>query len=148
MIARSSIQRELRKYQNDDSLKFIIDTKDNDLTHLRVELIAPENTPYEDGIFFLTVTIPALYPSAPPNIEFETKIFHPNISKDGKICLYFLKSEWKSTYTLKHAINFIYFLLENPDWEDPLDVSLAEKYKKNPKAFEKKAREWTKEYAK
>lgn len=147
MIASSSIQRELLKYSKDDSLNFAVDTKENDLTNLRVALSPPENTPYEDGIFFLSVMIPRQYPSLPPNIEFETQIYHPNITKDGKICLGQLKAEWKPTYTLKNAIDFIYYLLKNPDWNDPLVNSIAVQYKQNPKEFEKEAREWTKEYA-
>lgn len=147
MIATSSIRRELHKYQKDDSLKFSIDTKDNDLLHLRVTLTPPDNTPYEDGIFFLSLTIPSQYPSKPPNIEFETKIYHPNITEDGKICLNDLKSEWKQTFTLINAIDFIYFLLEHPDWEDPLVSTIAAQYKKDPKEFEKTAREWTRKFA-
>lgn len=147
MIARSVVQRELKKYQKDDSLKFSIHTKENDLTHLSVTLTPPENTPYEDGIFFLSVTIPSRYPSLPPNIEFETKIYHPNITKDGKICLGELRDEWKPTFTLENAIDFVYYMLQNPDWEDPLVTSIAVQHKKDPKAFDKTAREWTKEYA-
>lgn len=147
MIAKSVVQREMRKYSKDDSLKFTIDTKDNDLAHLRVTLTPPDNSPYEDGIFFLSVTIPSRYPSVPPNIEFETKIYHPNITSDGKICFGELKSEWKSTFTLKNAIDFVYCLLENPDWDDPLVISIANQHKKDPKEFDKTAREWTKKYA-
>ncbi|KAK8838978.1 hypothetical protein M9Y10_032439 [Tritrichomonas musculus] len=147
MIARSVVLRELNKYQKDDSLSFSIDTKDNDLTHLRVTLTPPDNTPYEDGIFFLSVTIPSHYPSTPPNIEFETKIYHPNITKDGEICLKGFKDDWKPTFTLKNAIDFIYRLLEDPDWESPLETSIAAQHKKDPNAFKKTAGEWTKKYA-
>ena len=87
MIAKSVVQSEMRKYWKDDSLKFTIDTKNNDLAHLRVTLTPPDNSPYEDGIFFLSVTIPSRYPSVPPNIEFETIIYHPNITSDEKYVL-------------------------------------------------------------
>ena len=95
----------------------------------------------------LSVTVPPQYPSLPPNIEFETKIYHPNITESGIICLESLKSEWKPIYTLKNAIDFIYFLLENPDWDSPLVPSISEQHKKDPKEFEKTAREWTMKYA-
>lgn len=147
MRASNIIKHELLQYQKDDSLFFTIHTKANDFTDLRVTLTPPDNTPYEDGIFFLTVTIPSRYPSSPPNIEFETKIYHPNITKDGKICFGDFKNEWKSTYTLKDAIDFVYYLLKNPDWDDPLVISISAQYKKDPKEFEKTAREWTIKYA-
>ena len=147
MTANKAVSRELLQYQDDDSLKFTIDSEEDDLSKLRVTLSPPENTPYEEGIFFLSMTIPAQYPSSPPSIKFETKIYHPNINEDGKICLEQLKSDWKPTYTLKHAIEFIYYLLEHPNWESPLVASIGSQHEKDPKEFDKTAREWTKKYA-
>ncbi|KAK8881278.1 hypothetical protein M9Y10_004012 [Tritrichomonas musculus] len=147
MTAIKAIERELLKYQDDDTLKFAIDTEGDDITTLRVTLTPPENTPYEEGIFFLKVTVPPQYPTSPPNIEFETKIYHPNITDDGKICLGQLKADWKPTFTLKNAIEFVYYLLENPAWDSPLVTSIAAQHEKDPKAFEKTAREWTNQYA-
>lgn len=95
MIASKAIQRELLKYQDDDDLKFAVEAEGDDLTNLRITLTPPENTPYEDGVFFLKVTIPPQYPSSPPNIQFETKIYHPNITEEGQICLGQLKADWK-----------------------------------------------------
>ncbi|KAH0793034.1 ubiquitin-conjugating enzyme E2-16 kDa [Histomonas meleagridis] len=142
-----AVQRELIQYSEDDDLKFTIDPIDDDISRLRVTLSPPEGTPYEDGIFFLIMTIPSQYPSSPPSIKFETKIYHPNINEEGKICLDQLKSEWKSNYTLKHAIEFIYCLLKEPNWETPLVASIGAQYQKDPKEFEKTAREWTAKYA-
>lgn len=142
-----NVQRELLQYQDDDELKFSIDVEDDDVNKLRVTLSPPEGTPYEDGIFFLEITIPPTYPSSPPDIIFITKIYHPNIDENGKICLEQLKSEWKSTYTLRNAIDFIYYLLEHPNWETPLVPQIGAEYKANPKEFERKARDYTNQYA-
>eukprot|EP00013_Stygamoeba_regulata_P008171 CAMPEP_0177686796 /NCGR_PEP_ID=MMETSP0447-20121125/33770_1 /TAXON_ID=0 /ORGANISM="Stygamoeba regulata, Strain BSH-02190019" /LENGTH=80 /DNA_ID=CAMNT_0019196963 /DNA_START=154 /DNA_END=393 /DNA_ORIENTATION=+ len=38
----------------------------------------PEDTPYEGGNFTVTITIPAEYPFKAPDLQFETKIYHPN----------------------------------------------------------------------
>ena len=140
------VQAELVQYAEDDTLQFTIDS-DGKLNELRVTLVPPQGTPYEDGNFFLTINIPPQYPSTPPTIKFETKIYHPNINEEGKICLEQLKSEWRPDYTLRHAIDFIYCLLQNPNWETPLVQSIGAQHEKNPEEFEKTAREWTEKYA-
>ena len=38
------------------------------------------------------------YPNQPPAINFVTKVFHPNVYNDGKICLDILKENWSPVY--------------------------------------------------
>lgn len=35
---------------------------------------------------------------------FVTKIFHPNVSKQGEVCVSTLKKDWKKTLGLKHIL--------------------------------------------
>jgi ubiquitin-protein ligase len=143
-----AVSRELKLYQEtDEELPFTIDPDGDDITNLRVTLNAPAGTPYEEGVFFLKLTIPPGYPASPPSVKFETKIYHPNIQDDGTICLEQLKSAWTPTYTLKHAVEFIYSLLEHPNWETPLVPAIGAQHEKDPAEFERQARQWTTQYA-
>lgn len=147
MQSNNIIQKELMQYEQDGDLPFAIDPIDGDILHLRVTLSGPPGTPYEDGTFFLELTVPSQYPTAPPKIKFETKIYHPNINEDGSICLDQLKNDWKPNYNLEKAISFIYSLLENPNWETPLVASIAAQHQQDPALFETTAKEWTNQYA-
>src|SRR5271155_3410309 len=68
-------------------------TEDNILKWAAV-ITGPEDTPVEGGIFHLTIDIPADYPFRPPLCKFKTRVFHPNINKQGDICLDILKTNW------------------------------------------------------
>ena len=50
-------------------------------------LRGPYESPYEGGTFRLKITIPEEYPEKAPRVEFVTRVFHPNISGNGDICL-------------------------------------------------------------
>ena len=41
-------------------------------------LVRPQETPFEDGTFKLTVEFTEDYPNKPPQVRFISKMFHPN----------------------------------------------------------------------
>lgn len=59
---------------------------------LKVLIIGPEGTPYENGAFEFDIMIPADYPSRPPFVHLVTTgngsvRFNPNLYNCGKVCL-------------------------------------------------------------
>ena len=44
------------------------------------------------------------FPSEPPKGFFLTKMFHPNVAKNGEICVNTLKKDWKSELGIKHVL--------------------------------------------
>lgn len=50
-------------------------------------IIGPEDTPWEGGTFQLDITFPIDYPNYSPKLLFKTKMYHPNIYEDGRICV-------------------------------------------------------------
>lgn len=63
----------------------------SDMTHWHATLLGPTATPYENLTFKLTLSFPANYPYAPPEVLFKTPVYHPNIDMAGRICLDILK---------------------------------------------------------
>ena len=51
----------------------------NALEELEANMWGPPDTPYENGLFRLRIQVPDRYPFEPPQITFQTKIYHPNI---------------------------------------------------------------------
>lgn len=56
-----------------------------------LEITGPEDSPYEDGVFELDLSVTSRYPFEPPKLRFITPIYHPNIDSTGRICLDLLK---------------------------------------------------------
>lgn len=50
-----------------------------------------------------------------------TKIFHPNVSSAGEICVNTLKKDWKSSYGIAHILVTVKCLLIHPNPESALD---------------------------
>lgn len=51
------------------------------------------------------------FPAAPPKGFFLTKIFHPNVSRNGEICVNTLKKDWKEDLGIKHILLVIHWFI-------------------------------------
>lgn len=120
----------------------------DDLYHWTGCVIGPQKTPYEGGVFKVDILFPADYPFKPPKIKFITKIFHPNISTTGAICVSILKDDgWSPSLSISKVLLSIVSLLDDINADDPLVPEIAILYKKNINEFKKQAASWTKKYA-
>ena len=53
--------------------------------------------------------------------RFVTKIFHPNVSSSGEICVNTLKKDWQSSFGIAHILVTVKCLLIYPNPESALD---------------------------
>ena len=84
----------------------------NDMTHWKGIIKGPHDTPYNGGTFIVDIKIPPDYPYKPPKMQFDTKIWHPNVSSQtGVICLDILKDEWSPALTIRTALLSLQALL-------------------------------------
>ncbi|KAK7491206.1 hypothetical protein BaRGS_00017477 [Batillaria attramentaria] len=115
--------------------------------HWQATIMGPPDSPYHNGVFFLTIHFPTDYPFKPPKVAFTTRIYHPNINSNGSICLDILRSQWSPALTISKVLLSICSLLTDPNTDDPLVPDIARIYKNDKNEFNRQAKEWTEKYA-
>lgn len=99
----------------------VVHVNETNVTEIDAEYTGPEGTPYEGGLFRLRLSIGTEYPQVPPKGRFLTKIFHPNVSATGDVCVNVLKRDWQPDTGLSHILSVIRCLLIEPNAESALN---------------------------
>ncbi|XP_068439377.1 ubiquitin-conjugating enzyme E2 D1b isoform X2 [Clinocottus analis] len=103
-MALKRIQKELHDLQRDPPAQCSAGPVGDDLFHWQATIMGPGDSPYQGGVFFLTIHFPTDYPFKPPKVAFTTKIYHPNINSNGSICLDILRSQWSPALTVSKVL--------------------------------------------
>lgn len=111
--------------------------KGDNSTQWVASIVGPSGTPYEGGVFFLSVDFPGDYPAKPPAIKFLTKIYHMNVGEDGAIQLDVLGDHWSPALTVAKVLWSVVALLHdpNPGPTPALRQDLADLYTSSPAKY-------------
>ena len=90
----NAIYKQERHLKNNPISGIIFHFNESDITDIQADIEGPVATPYEGGIFRVIIKIPLNFPQVAPKGIFMTKIYHPNISEQGEICVNTLKRDW------------------------------------------------------
>ncbi|KAA0157275.1 hypothetical protein FNF29_00627 [Cafeteria roenbergensis] len=129
-----------------DGVRYVPDH--GSLTEVHAIIQGPERTPYEGGEFRVKLMLGADYPSAPPKGVFLTKIYHPNISTAGDICVNTLKRDWKPEIGLAHVLQVVRCLLIVPFPESSLNDDAGRLFMESYDEFARRAKLMTGIHAK
>ncbi|KAJ1989696.1 ubiquitin-conjugating enzyme E2 S [Coemansia spiralis] len=112
---------ELGKLQSNPPEGISVTINEELITDISAVIDGPKDTPYEGGKFFIRLTIDENFPDTPPKGVFVTKIFHPNVSEHGEICVNTLKKDWQKHYGIEHVLITVKCLLIYPNPESALN---------------------------
>jgi len=108
----------------------------NDLTVFHVS-ISPDSGYWQGATYHFMFGIPPHYPHSPPKVECNTKIYHPNIDLQGKVCLNILREDWRPVLDINSVIYGLIYLFYEPNPDDPLNHEAAELFRKDIGQFER-----------
>lgn len=108
----------------------------------------PPDSPYEGGLFRARLCFPPSYPMMPPSMQFLSDIWHPNIAKDGKVCISILHppgadplhyestdERWSAALSVEKILLSVMSMLAEPNCESPANVDAAKMWRDNRQEF-------------
>ena len=100
--------------------------------NVTINLTGEKESLWHRGIYQFKLAVPFNYPHEPPKATCLTKIYHPNIDREGAVCLNILRADWKPVLGVNAVILGLIFLFIEPNPTDPLNLEAAEVLRSNP----------------
>jgi ubiquitin-protein ligase len=113
----------------------------------------PPGTPFAGGVYELELTFPANYPDSPPALRFVSQFWHPNVYKDGGVCISILHAagddqmsgesfdiRWKPINSVSSVLNSVLLLLMEPNLSSPANVDASVEWRDDIAGFNVKAK--------
>ena len=113
-----------------------------------IRMLGAKNSPYEEGVYTITINFPQNFPNKGPEVSLKNKIYHLQINPtSGRIDAAFLLTWDKKTSIAELLVGlYLSFIFEqNPNL--PYDGEKARVYISSKAKFNKFAREWAAQYA-
>ncbi|KAK8802106.1 hypothetical protein WA158_006501 [Blastocystis sp. Blastoise] len=150
-ILKNRLQSEIKILQTSPPPGIFVYPDDENMYSFKADITGPEGSPYEDGLFKVSLTLPERYPFEPPKVRFDTPIYHPNIDSNGRICLDLLKmppaGNWAPSINISTLLTSIRLLIAEPNAKDGLVPEISELFLKDKEQYQICAKEFTLKHA-
>jgi len=152
--AAKLLQQQFKRLASDPVEGFAVEIPDDtNLFKWKVYVEGPQGTMYEGGIFQLTMEFPEDYPMSPPTLKFDSEFWHPNVYKDGKVCISILhppgedemsgerpEERWLPTQSPATILLSVVSLLSDPNFASPANVDASVQWKNRLPKFKKRVK--------
>ncbi|KAF2880490.1 hypothetical protein ILUMI_25697 [Ignelater luminosus] len=125
----------------------------NDLSSF-ILCIRPTEGYWQGGCFKFSVDVTEEYNMVPPIVKCLTRLWHPNISENGEVCLSLLRQHsvdglgWSPTRRLNDVLwGLLALFTDLLNFDDPLNIEAADMYRNSKEDFHKKVIEYVTKYA-
>ena len=127
---------------------------ENNFYKWSVVIFGPSDTIYEGGFFKALLEFPDDYPNSPPQMKFVTKMWHPNIYPDGRVCISILhppgvdkfneqeraEERWRPSLGAEEILLSVISMLNDPNPDSPANIVAAVMFRNNPDEYKSRVR--------
>jgi len=127
---------------------------ENNFYKWSVVIFGPSDTIYEGGFFKALLEFPDDYPNSPPQMKFVTKMWHPNIYPDGRVCISILhppgvdkfneqeraEERWRPSLGAEEILLSVISMLNDPNPDSPANIDAAVMFRNNPDEYKSRVR--------
>ena len=127
---------------------------ENNFYKWSVVIFGPTETIYEGGFFRAILTFPEDYPNSPPQMKFTTKMWHPNIYQDGRVCISILhppgtdkfneqekaEERWRPSLGAEEILLSVISMLNDPNPDSPANIDAAVQFRNHREEYNSKVR--------
>ncbi|KAJ9455638.1 Ubiquitin conjugating enzyme E2 B [Diplonema papillatum] len=147
MAAEKRLLKELRESRSEPDEAIAIVATEEDIRNWEARIQGPEGSPYQGGVFVVSIEVPPDYPFKMPSFRFKTRVYHPSITKEtGEVCEEALGC-WKPSIKIIDVLRQLRELLNSPRPENPVEPEIAHQLSTDKAAFDREAVSWTKTHA-
>jgi ubiquitin-conjugating enzyme E2 G1 len=153
MTANFRITKEYEKLTKDPIENVILEMDNSDIFKWSFCIFGPKDSSYSGGAYKGILSIPKEYPHKPPQVKFTTKLFHPNVYTDGKLCISILHEgidttgyenkleRWSPLNNIRTIFISIISLLYDPNAESAANIDAAKLWRENKDAYNKRIKD-------
>ncbi|KAH7647815.1 hypothetical protein FG379_000441 [Cryptosporidium bovis] len=135
--ARRRIVNDINKLRREKYLGINVMPFSQNMMYCQAIINGPKDTFWEGGTFNLIMKFSEEYPTKPPEVRFISKMFHPNIYPDGRICLDILQNQWSALFDIASILTSIQSLLTDPNPDSPANTVASEMFIKERNRYNK-----------
>ena len=150
------LKKQLQDLMKSTDLGFSVGlVDDNDFYKWTVCFTGPEDTIYEGGFFKAILTFPDDFQQNPPEMKFITEMWHPNIYKDGRVCISILHSpgvdrfneqesaeeRWRPVLGVEQILVSVVSMLNEPNFDSPANIDASVQFRDHNEEYKKKVRQ-------
>ena len=108
------LQKELKKLKKNPLPNVDADPSGKNMLVWTAKIKGPKGCCYEGGKFKVTITFTDDYPMKAPELQFQTKIYHPSVkSDDGTVCPEVIGKDWAPTLNVMYSLVIYAFILHS-----------------------------------
>lgn len=143
------LRSELKEISNDSYYYYSIFPQKNNFYKWDGILIGPQDSIFEGANIKISLEFPLEYPNKPPIFYFVTPLFHPNVYKDGKVCISILhegidefeyeslSERWTPSQSINTILISIHSILANPNLDSPANIDACKMWREDFSEYKK-----------